>query len=475
MYKKVEKKLKNDAKYLDLYAINFTPNPEEMPFLQNIPLGFSKDTYSFNDQTNYTIVFIKETIEIDSVVLLYVSNVINSGGGADSNSLIVSNTTAQSDTVNVLSYTDIQELYFSPVNKKYYNELYRIVVATLQEQEPKSLLGIEVSKDLKKSKGFSSENNGDYLNYVYVNSSFKYPPLKANVPTQRRGRVKNEVVGTDYQIAASLNNVTFTHKMLEFPFYSLSAEINTGDDFLNILPYQNMTVAGGIRGLITFSGDEQNLLKDIILDVRLLGKGRVDLSDISHKIPFIFSDAAKLNVASGFIADIKTSQLYDFPFLNLYISAGSKDFTKPFVSFGKKDSTYAYFTSVQWRFMFSFFWNASERSDLRLKMDIGLGNHDIVKVINHKNVITENLVTNKIKPIVGLNISFVPKNTELINLNLRYYDGIIKGDVWFKVFEMQPHVFRLGGVFMSSPVFRKVSEWEIEGSGMIQIHYRYGF
>ena len=475
VYKKVEKKLKNDAKYLDLYSINFTPNQDELPYLQNIPLGFSKKTYSFDSRTNYSIVFIKETIEIDSVVLLYVYDVVNSGGGSDSNSLIVSNTGSRSDTVNVLSYTDLQELYFSSVNKKYYDELYRIVAATIHEQEPKPLLGIEVSKELKKSKGFSSENNSDYLNYLYVNSIFKYPPLKTHTPVQRRGRVKNEVVGTEYQISASLNHVTFTHNMLQFPYYSLSAELNTGDELLNILPYQNMTVSGGIRGLITFSGDEQNLMKDVILDIRLLGKGRADFSKFSHKIPFIFSDAAKLNVTSGFIANIKASQLYDFPFLNLYLSAGSKDFTDPFVKFGKRDSSYAFFTSFQWRFMFSFFWNANERSDLRFKMDVGLGNHDVVKVVYNKNKVTENLVSNRIKPIVGINISFVPKNTELINLDLRYYDNIIKGDVWFKVFEIQPHVFRLGGVFLSAPVFRNVKEWEVEGSGMIQIHYRYGF
>jgi len=474
VYKKVEKKLNNDSKYLDLYSINFTPNKDELPYFTNVPLAFNKGTFSFNGETNYTIVFIKETVEIDSVLLLYVFTINTTGGDSDSNSLIATANTTKIDTVKVLSYADIQELYFNTSTRKIYDELYRVVVATIQEQEPRSLLGIDVSKELKKSKGYSSADNTDFLNYMYVNSMHKYPKQKSQNVVKRRGRVKEEEVGTEFQIDASLNHCTFTHKMLEFPFYSLSGEINITDDLLNLLPYQNMTINGGIRGLISFSGDEQNLKKDLILDVRILGKAKVDFSSISHKLPFVFADAAKLNVSSGVILDIKTTQFYNFPFINLYLSTGSKNYENPNISFGKRDSIYSFFTSTQWKFLFSFFWNASERSDLRLKMDVGLGAHDVIEVIKYKKRVIENLLSNKIQPIVAFNLSFVPKGDELLNLSLRYYDNIIKGDVWFKLLEIPPHVFRLGGVFISSPLFRDVQKWENEGSGMIQIHYRYG-
>ncbi len=474
VYKKVEKKLKNDSKYLDLYSINFTPNIDELPYFQNVPLAFNKGTFSFDGETSYSVVFIKETVEIDSVLLLYVYTIKTSGGDSDSNSLIATANTTKIDTVKVLSYADIQELYFNPSTRKHYDELYRVVVATIQEQEPRSLLGIDVSKELKKSKGYSSSDNTDFLNYMYVNSIHKYPPLKSQTVVRRRGRVKEENIGTEFQIDASLSHCTFTHKMLEFPFYSLSGEVNTCDDFLNLVPYQNMTINGGIRGLISFSGDEQNLKKDLVLDVRILGKAKVNFSNISHKLPFVFADAAKLNVNSGVILDIKTTQFYNFPFVNLYLSTGSKNYESPNVVFGKRDSSYSFFTSTQWRFLFSFFWNASERADLRLKMDVGLGAHDVIEVIKYKRQIIQNQLNNKIKPIVAFNLAFVPKGDELLNLSLRYYDSIIKGDVWFKLLEIPPHVFRLGGVFISSPLFRNVQKWENEGSGMIQIHYRYG-
>ena len=64
------------------------------------------------------------------------------------------------------------------------------------------------------------------------------------------------------------------------------------------------------------------------------------------------------------------------------------------------------------------------------------------------------------------------------NNNSARYGGafyVIKGDIWFKVVEFDSHLFRVGGVFLSGPLFRKVKQWENDGGGMMQIHYRYGF
>ncbi len=474
VYRKVEKKLDKDSKYLDIYSIPFTPTPEELPYLKNIPTDFGKGTFSFDDKHLYNIVFIKETIEIDSVVLLYVYTVNSSGGVMDEDAIIDMQTSTTYDTVKVLKYSDVQELYFDKVNRKFYDELYRIVVALLQEQEPKQLLGINVDDNLRKSKGYSGENNKDLVSYMYMNSLHKYPKKKvANVV--RRGREKPIQTETEFSISASLNHVTFTHKLVQFPYYMLGAEINFGDDFLNVVPYENMTASAGIRGLITFSEKELDIEKDIILDIKLMGRTRVDFSGAATRLPFVFTDKPKLNVNSGVAFDISTSSLYNSPFMNLYFSFGSNDYSEPYVKFGKRDSTWSYFTSTQWRYVFSFYWNATEKAEFRLKMDIGLGSHNVVKAIQYKRKYFENLMHNKILPIFGFNLAFVPRNSELINLGFRYYDNVIKGELWFKVVEFDEHLFRIGGIFLSGPLFRKIREWENDGGGMMQIHYRYGF
>lgn len=474
VYRKVEKKLDKDSKYLDLYAITFTPSDAELPYLKNIPIDFGKEAVSFDEKHVYNIVFIKETIEIDSVVLLYVTTVNSSGGGANEDAIIDMQSSTTYDTVKVLRYSDMQELYFDKTNRKFYDELYRIVVATLQEQEPKSLLGIKIDENLQKSKGYSGENNKDFVNFMYMNSNHKYPKQKP-VNVVRRGREKPVDAETEFSISASLSHVTFTHKIVQFPYYMLSAELNFGDDFLNLVPYENMSASFGVRGLIRFSEKELDIEKDIILDIRLMGRQKLDFSGAATRLPFVFTDPPKLNVSSGVAFDIYTSSLYNSPFMNLYFSFGSKDFSNPYVNFGRRDSTWSYFTSTQWRYLFSFYWNATEKAEFRLKMDIGLGAHDIVKAVKYKRKYAEFLMQNKIQPIFGFNLAFVPRNSELINLGIRYYDNVIKGDIWFKVVEFDSHLFRVGGVFLSGPLFRKVKQWENDGGGMMQIHYRYGF
>ncbi len=473
VYKKVEKKLDKDSKYLDLYMVSFTPTAEELPYLKNIPTNYGKSIYSFDEKHVYNIVFIKETMEIDSIVLLYVYTVNSSGGEAEDD-LFNMKTGVTYDTVKVLKYSDVQELYFDKTNKKYYDELYRIVLSSIQEEEPKSLLGIKTDDVLQKSKGYSAQNNKDFVNYMYMNSIHKYPTKKAP-SVVRRGREKQVNIDTEVSVNASFSYLTFTHKIVQFPYYMLGAEVNFGDDFLNVVPYENMSSSLGIRGLLTFSENEQDLNKDIIFDVKLLGRIKTNFSGGVKRLPIIFTDAPKLNVASGFIVDIKTSSFYSLPFMNLYFSLGSNDYTNPNIIFGRRDSTWSYFTNTQWRFLFSFFWNATEKSEFRLKMDLGFGAHNIVKALVNKKKLTESLVRNKINPIIGFNLSFVPQNSELVNLNFRIYDSILKGDIWFKVLEFDSHLFRIGGIFLSSPIFRKINEWENEGSGMFQIYYRYGF
>ncbi len=285
VYRKVENKLNRDSKYLDLYSVSFVPSEEELPYLKNIPKNFGKETVSFDEKHTYNIVFIKETIEIDSVVLLYVTTVNSSGGAADDDAIMEVTTGISYDTVTVLRYNDIQELYFDKKNRKYYDELYRVVVATLQEQEPKSLLGIKVDDNINKSKGYSGENNKDLVNYMFMNSPHKYPKQKA-ATVVRRGREKTAETETEFSVSASLNHVTFTHKIIQFPYYMLGAELNFGDDFLNLVPYENMSTSFGVRGLIRFSEKELDIEKDIILDIRLLGRTRLDFSGAATRLPF---------------------------------------------------------------------------------------------------------------------------------------------------------------------------------------------
>ena len=476
-YKLAEKKLKSDKKYLNIYAVPVEFNKKDLSILKNVPkLNLKVKSYSFEkrDGVNYIFEFLGETLDTDSLTILQVFEEIDrsvqSGGGGLFDQI---SSGSNYDTTLVLSFGDIQNLYFN--NKKIYIKLYKLLVNALEEQMPNSLLGIPVDDKLMKSKGISGKNNQDFLNYNWVNSSEYFPRPVLIKKKARRGRRKKGALNFPYHVEADFSHATFyDSKHLNLGFSSIGAEWNSETKVLNLLPWQSMTMSLGVRTFISFSEVVRNLYDDFLINAKILTRFRLNTSSFSYKLPFVYADPPRLNVLSALVVDVNTTRIYGLPFMNFYFASGFKDFSRPYVSFGPSDSSRAFFNTNSWEYTMSFFWNKSERLNMRFKIDIGMGAYDVYKVIYHKGV-RDYPVHYKISPVLNFYFTFVPQKKELFGMKLRYFDSMLRGKFWLKIFELDKlHTFRFQVEYISKPMFRQLNEWENTGAA-VQLVYRLGF
>lgn len=475
VYRKVERKLTFDKKYLNIFTIEYRPKAEDLNELTNIPRHELPTPFSFKvaDNISYQIVFLKEVIEIDTMTILLVKEIVDKS--VTDENLFGGSGGPQIDTNIVLRFRDIQELYEN--NFSVYEKLYTLLVKESQEQEPFSLLGINVDEDFQKSRGISGRNNQDFLNYMKINSIHRYPPIVDETKTSRRSRRgQKPVVATDYQIDASFSQVSFFHPSMDLGFSTISAELGFGTKVLGVHPWQAMTMSTGIRALVSISGEKQNLFDDYIIDARLMGRLRINTSGFAHNLPFLFTNKPLLNVGSGVVFDFATTRAYGLPFINLYLSTGSVDVSNPFVTIGKPDSSFGYFSFKQWEASMSFYWNSSEDLTMRFRMDVGLGNYDVYQAKYYQGV-SRKLVYNQIQPMLKLHINFSPKNNDFFGTSFKIYDNHLWFDFWIKLFELdETQNFRFESSYISSPIFRGTKPWEIDGAtSIVQVRYRYGF
>ncbi len=476
-YKLVEKKLQNDKKYLNIYSIPIEVKKGDLTLLKRVPkLSLKQKSFSFRiaDGVNYFVEFLGETLDTDSLTILRVYEEVDrstQGGGGGLFAQISSG--SNFDTTLVLNFADIEELYFN--HKKIYNKLYTLVENALEEQAPNSLLRIPVDSKLMKSRGISGKNNQDFLNYSWVNSSDYFPHPALVKKRFRRGRRKKTAVNYPYHVEADFSHVTFyDSKHLNFGFSSIGAEWNSETKVLNLLPWQSMTMSLGIRTFISFSEVVQNLYDDFLVNAKILTRFRVNTSSFGYKLPFVYADPPKLNVLSGLVIDINTTRIYGLPFMNFYFAGGFKNFSNPYVTFGRSDSSHAFFNTNSWEYSMSFFWNKSERLNMRFRMDVGMGAFDVYKVVYH-NGVKDYPVHYKISPVINFYFTFVPQKKELFGMKLRYFDSMIRGNFWLKIFELNKlHTFRFAVEYISKPMFRNLREWENTGAA-VQLVYRLGF
>lgn len=472
-YKKIEMKIEKDKKYLNAFTVNVTPTPELVSNFQDIPLANGREVFNFEikDGVNYFILFLNETVDTDSLILLAVKKTEDKSATGQGLFDGVSNQ-AQIDTLTVLGFRDIQELYFN--QRTTYEKLVSLVYEIIDEDEPSSVLGIKIEDNVNKSKGVSGKNNQDFLNFAWANSIHQYPkPEPKNKVSLRRK--SQQTTASPYRLDVSLGNISFFNSSMDMGFSQYSAEISTSDKLLNMHPWQSATLSGGIRSLIFLSQDMENIFEDYIIDAKLLGRVRVNTSSIAKAFPNIFVDPPKLNVGSGMILDISTTRTYGLPFLNMYFASGSENLENPYFTSGRRDSSVAYFSFTQWASYFSFYWNSSDDLTLRFRMDIGAGGYDVVKAVYY-NGVKRDLVFNKIQPVITFNMNFVPKSKELFAASLRYFDSIMKIDFWLTLLNIEPyHNVRFEASFFTSPFYRSVRPWENEGSTMVSLRYRYGF
>lgn len=478
---KISRKIKEDNTYLNLKAVSFLPlKPQELNDFSKIPLA-NGESYSFDyvDGVQYKFIFLPENIDFDEPVLLLVKKITPpaSGGGQE---FFASATAAAPTEEVVLSFEDIQNLYFSHI--KIYNLLLDKVKALLKDNEPESLLKLKIDTEVKKSRGLSAPDNLDYLNYELANSPHMFPPKPAKtVGGKKRGFVRpgskrGGATSNPMKISAEFGKWTFFHKdYMNWDNNTISAEINTENGLLNLLPWQPMTLSLGIRSLIFLSGKTRNVQKDFIIDATMLGRFRINTHGLVSHLPFMFSDAPRLNVGSGVELKISTTRIFGLPFLNFYFSSGTEDYDNPYAVFGKSDSSYAYFSFTQWLATMSFYWNTNQERNLRFRMDVGIGRYDVAKAVYHKGTHTS-LVFNRFQPYIKLYMNFVPKGNELFSANISLFDSVLKFDFWLQLLKLKPaHTFRFYASYIGSPLFRRTHEWENAKSTMLGIIYRFGF
>ncbi|PIP78753.1 MAG: hypothetical protein COW85_03110 [Ignavibacteria bacterium CG22_combo_CG10-13_8_21_14_all_37_15] len=477
-YSKIEKKLAEDKNYLDISSIMFQANSVKLEGLQNIPRTNEKPPFNFNtaETNSYEVVFMKENSEFDSTIILQVRETVDKS--ASTGDFFGTSPSESSKEVNVvLTFQDIEELYFNYPDT--YAALFTLTEFLIHNNEPLKLLGIKVDDQVNKSKGISSKNNQDFLNYQTVNSNHHYP--KVVLQTQKKIRrsrgqtAEAEVV--DYKIDASFGNVSFFYKDLDLGYSTISGEVDMGAKVLNLHPWQAMSLTAGIRSLVTISAAAQNLLEDFIIDARLMGRIKLNTSSLVTSLPFVFVTTPKLNVGSGLILDVSATRAYGMPFINFYLATGATKAFTPSVKFiDKKGENVAYFTPQQWETSMSFYWNTSEEMTLRFRIDIGVANYNIQK-INYSTGGGMNQVFNKIQPATTLYLNFAPKNNDFFGSSFRLFDNQLTVKFWLKLLEFSSlHSFRFETSYISAPFMRAVKEWEAEeGASYFSIRYRYGF
>ena len=477
-YGKIERKLVEDKNYLDTYSIMFQANAVKLDGLQNIPRTNEKAAFNFNaaETYSYEIVFMKENAEFDSTTILQVKETVDKA--ASTGDFFGTSSSESSKEVNVvLTFQDIEELYFN--HPEVYSSLFSLTEFLINNNEPVKLLGIKVDDQVNKSKGISSKNNQDFLNFQMVNSPHHYPKVVLeNQKKSRRSRGQTpEAEVTDYKIDASFGDVAFFYKDLDLGYSTISGEINMGAKVLNVHPWQAMSISAGIRSLVTISGASQNLLDDFIIDARLMGRSKLNTSSIVGSLPFVFVTKPKLNVGSGLILDLSASRAYGMPFVNFYLATGATKAFNPSIKFvdGKGESV-AYFTPQQWEASMSFYWNTSEEMTLRFRLDVGAANYNIQK-INYSTGGSINQVYNKIQPATTLYLNFAPKNIDFFGSSIRLFDNQLTIKFWLKLIELSSlHSFRFETSYISAPFMRAIKDWEAEeGASYFSIRYRYGF
>lgn len=477
VYRKANRKLKNDKSYLNIHSIRMDFTAEQLRELRNIPRTDKRGFFNFksSDNVNYYFVVILKSIEFDSLVPLYCIEETNLAEGDEAGFLQNIGTQSQYDSTMVLTFKDVQELYFD--HPEYYSVLYDAIENQSTIEKPQSLLGILITDDINKSKGMTSMDNSDYLHFNWVNNRHRFPTPSADVlgiASRRRGGATTTT--QEMMIDASFSHATFFHNQMDLDYTSISGEITTDVKGLNLLPWQSMTLSGGIRALVTLSDDKRDLMDDFIVDARILGRFRLNTSSIFTNMPTYFVEEPLLNVGSGVLVDVSLSKVYNLPFFSFFFSSGFEDLEDPYVTVGPADSSTGYFSFSQWQAFFSFYWNTNENRILRFRMDVGAGSYNVVEAFyENGTLINSKSAYNSIQPVINLYITFVPNDVELFGTHFKVFDSVLRAGFWLKILQFDEHIFRLETEQIFKPMFRHRNPWETESATMMQIRYRYGF
>lgn len=498
LLKRIDRKIRLDKDYLDIYIIKI-----DKDVLKNSPFrylrtakGDTLDLYgATGGQITYTVGFLKAGTALDSMVILYIDKTTRDTSAATGGGLGRGGGGAVEVTERIYFFRDLYYL------KKYDNQKYKKLYAHIQNyieekemealrsekatiSEPKSTLGIKPDEDIKSKEGLSSRDNTDYLNYHRVMNYHKYPIYQKDDGSSRR-RGGGGAVANPLNIDFNFATLTVAHEKLDFGPGLASFHFTTEDRVLNLLPVQSNQFHMGFRFLISSNGDLTNMKDQFILDAKVLARIGLNGSSLMNIFPNLMADKPKINIKSGFGMEFMgTRPFVNAPFINVYFSTGANDYTNPSIKFGRRDSSWAYWSTTQWEMFLSFFWNTNLDKEGRFKADVGVGSYDVVKATYLGGIVipkVEKGTFAKMQPIISLAYNTILKEndgtySEKFGGAIRWFDSRVKVYFWFKLLEFRPdHMLRFETNLITAPFFRRIKPWETEGGVMFQLRYRYGF
>jgi len=472
--KKISLKLKQDKTYLNLNYLTIQLDSNVVMKLQDVPRISGDKSYSFSGGTNiqYRIVFLNKGIGLESIYLMYVDEIKLNTLNSES---FFADETAKDDTVEVLMFKDLYTLKTN--NSEQYATLLDLVTQFVEENEVEdlpSLLGINPDARDKPYMGMTSRDNTDYFNFQRANSPHYVPREKKKTRSVRGGAS----TGKNFRIDASFSKITFSHKALDYSIGTTGFEVSTMEPILNLLPFEAANLHLGFRSILRVSG-EKRIKHASFIDAKLVSIISLNSSSIFTNQPFVSADTAKLNINNGFGGELNLTKFFGFPYIILKGYMSNTDFENPTYFIPTSDSTSdAYFSSGQFEGTFSFYWNTSPMLTSRFRFDLGVGYFNIWQ--NSYNADNEITLTDEessdfVVPIIGLYYTFIPSDTPLLGVKIRYFDSRITVGGWIKIFEFAPeNILRLEATGITEPIARDLRNWESAGGVFFQFRYRYG-
>lgn len=479
---KIDLKLRKDKNYLNLFYLDVPGNEAFIRGLGTIPRQDGRDPFSFknSEAVNYRFVFIKDAIGLDSLIVLYVTELVTAG--ADTNALFAEGTGEVTDNV-VIPFKDMY--YLKVTAPDTYAKIFEHIDRQ-QRIDPEfkygTLLGIVPDDEIKTSLGITSRDNTDFLNYMRANYNHWYPREAPKV-AGRRGGGETATQSFAYRLDAGFSSVSFAHRFMDFSLGGASIELGTEEPVLNVLPYQANILNFGFRTLISVADKKTDLYNALIIDARFMGRVAMNTTSIADNLPFILGGGSRVNVGTSAAVDLHLTRPFGMPFLNLYVSVGSPGYSSPSVRFNDPkiaNTEYAYWSFTQAEATMSFYWNTSDKKTVRMKADVGVGHYDMRKAYYNKGASAQKAnesVKNLVSPVVAFSLTFVPDGVnELFGGKVRIFDSSVKAESWLKLLEFPGgHTIRFAATVVSGPLGRSRDDWESEGGAMVQLRYRYGF
>lgn len=472
LIKKIDIKLRNDKTYLDLNYLSLDIKNDFPAELWELKRELNRPPLLFEESKSnqYNIVFVKKGQGLDSLELLYIQ-LIRTNLGTEETIFSAAAGIESQDTSIVYDYRDFY--FLKEKDKSTYDKIHRIVknyVYQNYDSEIPGLLSINPNTQINTSFGVTADDNLDYLNHVRINDPYWYPE-----PPKRRTLVRQVEDTFPFRLDVNFSSLRFSHEAMDFENGNASIFATTGDEILNILPYQGQTVTAGARLLLALNASP-DINKVQFIDLSLGIRFNVDSRWHFDNLPFILAEVPYLNVGKGIAASFSITRPFGLPNINLKVASGEKDYSDAIIKRSVNGVLSSYHSFNQIEGTMSFFWNSSDLRTNRFRIDVGAGYYDIYKAEYTGNKISsEKSFDIKFQPLAAIYYDFVPTFGPLFGAKMKVFDSVLNANVWLKLFQFsEKNSVRLEVNYISQPFTRKKYEWE-KGSGlMFQLRYRLG-